>query len=174
MITIADTDHVVRIIFPDNLTKSGILHANAFRLRQWPEPKGPEKYVSVNRYESETFVTDVKAFDKGRNLSCAMMEVRDIRSIKLYLGASDNFPVLYDVRDVATQDHASHAGIFINVAGKLLDGSGDAVFDSMEDGVNKSKNLQIIRRALADLAVQHLTTVDALCHEKDIKLVLPN
>jgi hypothetical protein len=95
-----------------------------------------------------------------------MMNVGEIRSIRLYLGTTDNFPVQYDVRDAATQDHASHAGIFISVAGKPLEGSGEAVFDSMEDGVNKSKLLQVIRRALADLAVQHLTTVEAICREK--------
>ena len=173
MITIADTDHVARMIFPNNLMKNGTLHANAFKLRLWLEPKGPEKYVSVNRYESEAFVTDVKAFDKGRNLSCALMEVREIRSIKLFLGSTDNYPVDYDVLDVSTQDHASHAGIFVSVAGKPLDGSGEAVLDSMEDGENKSKTLQIIRRALADLAVQHLTDVETICREKTIKRLSP-
>ncbi len=166
MITIADTDHVVRILFPDSYIKGGGLHANAFRLRQWPEPKGPEKYVSVNRYESEAFVDDVKSFDNGRNLSCAMMDVGAIRSIKLYLGSTDDNPVLYDVRDMATQDHASHAGIFISVAGRPLDGSGGAVIDSVEDGMSKSMMLQIIRRALADLAALHLTTVEDICRAK--------
>ena len=51
MITITDTEHVVRMIFPDSLKKDGGIHPNAFKLRQWPAPKGPEQYVSVNRYE---------------------------------------------------------------------------------------------------------------------------
>ena len=79
MITITDVEHVVRMIFPDSLKKDGRIHPNAFRLRQWPASKGPERYVSVNRYESESFLNDVLDFDKGRNLSCAMMSVGDIR-----------------------------------------------------------------------------------------------
>lgn len=43
MITITDTEHVVRMIFPDSLKKDGGIHSNAFKLRQWPAPKGPEQ-----------------------------------------------------------------------------------------------------------------------------------
>lgn len=165
MITITDTEHVVRMIFPDSLKKDGGIHPNAFKLRQWPAPKGPEQYVSVNRYESETFLNDVLVFDKGRNLSCSLMPVGDIRSIKLFLDQTDDYPVLYDVRDTSTPEHLSHAGIFVSVSGMPLEGRGDAILDSIEEGKNKSRNLQAIRRMLSDLAAKTLTTVDSVCSQ---------
>ena len=166
MITITDTEHVVRMIFPDSLKKDGGVHPNAFKLRQCPAPKGPEQYVSVNRYESEAFLYDVQAFDKGRNLSCSLMVVGDIRAIRLFLDQTDDYPVLYDVRDTSTQEHLSHAGIFISVSGMPLEGSGDAILNSIEEGKNKSKNLQAIRRMLSDLAAKKLMTVDAICSSR--------
>lgn len=165
MITITDTEHVVRMIFPDSLKKDGGVHPNAFKLRQWPAPKGPEQYVSVNRYESDAFLNDVQAFDKGRNLSCSLMTVGDIRAISLFLDQSDDYPVRYDVRDTSTPEHLSHAGIFVSVSGMPLEGSGDAILDSIEEGKNKSKNLQAIRRMLSDLAAKNLTTVNSICSQ---------
>lgn len=103
MIAITDTEHVVRMIFPDSLKKDGGLHPNAFKLRQWPAPKDPE--------------------------------------------------------------HPSHAGIFINVSGIPLEGSGNVILDSIENGKNKLKNLLAIRRMLSDLAAKTLTTVDTICSQ---------
>ena len=72
---------------------------------------------------------------------------------------------MYDVRDTATPERPSHAGIFISVTGVPLEGSGDAIFDSIEEGKNKTKNLMAIRRMLSDLAAQSLTTVDIICSQ---------
>ena len=66
---------------------------------------------------------------------------------------------------ITDTEHLSHAGIFISVAGMSLEGSGDTILDSIEEGKNKSKNLQAIRRMLSDLAAKTLTTVDSVCSQ---------
>lgn len=162
MTVISDNDHVVRVIFPESLRKDGTLHPSAFRLREWPMPKGPERYISVNHYESKAFASDLESFDKGRNLSCSKMSVGEIRHLSLFLDKTENYPVNYDVRDTDTVEHPSHAGIFITIGSLPLEGHGDILLDTIEEGKNKSKNILAIRRVLADLASKTLTTVDDL------------
>lgn len=163
-VAISNTEIVIRVI--THLQKDGTINPKSFKLRQWPEPKGPERYISVNRYDSHSIVDDLKAYDKGRNLSCAKMNVGEIRRIVLFLGKTDQYPVIYDVRDTHSDAILSHAGIFITVGNMPLEGSGDAILDSIEEGQEKEINLLAIRRALVD-TVTLLTNVETICNEKE-------
>lgn len=167
MIVIKDIDHVVRVLFPDSLLQDGnVVHPNAFRLRQWPAPKGAERYVSVNHYEADSFVSDLRGFDKGRNLACAKMNVGAIRDIQLFLDKTEKFRVTYDVKDTGSVDHPSHAGIYITIANMPLEGHGDSLFEAIGEGLSMPMHIQMIRRALSDMAGKNLTTVESLCEQK--------
>lgn len=162
---ISAQESVVRIIL--HVHKDASINPKSFKLRQWPEPKGPERYVSVNRYEAPSLVADLRRYDQGRNLPCAMMNVGEIQSIALFLDNTDQFPVKYEVRDVSSDAIPSHAGIFITVAGVPLEGSGDAVFSQINVGGDKDSKVLAIRRALTDIATKSLTTVETLCKKKE-------
>ena len=88
-VSISDIENVVRFI--SHLHKDGTINPKSFKLRQWPEPKGPERYISVNRYESASLVADLQAYDKGRNLVCALMNVGEIRKTSLFLGDTEEY-----------------------------------------------------------------------------------
>jgi len=145
----------------------GVILPSSFKLREWPEPKGPERYISVNRYDSLALVSDLLSFDKGRNLPCARMNVGEIRSISLFLGATDDYPVHYDVRDMHSDTIPSHAGIFITIGGKPLEGSGVDLLNEIEEGKEKEANIMAIRRKLVDIASKSKTSVDVLCTQKN-------
>lgn len=161
---VLDTETVVRVI--SHVLKDGAISPTAFKLRQWPEPKGGERYISVNRYNCNSFVIDLHTYDKGRNLPCAKLNVGEIRAINLFLGSTDKHPVKYDVRDMHSKSTPSHAGIFISVANMPLEGSGDAILDSIEGGKEKDYQLLAIRSALANIVQKPLTTVEVICKEK--------
>lgn len=162
-IFIPDNEHVVRVIL--YLDNNGTISPKSFKLRQWPEPKGPERYISVIRYEAESAEKDLRAFDKGRNLPCAMMNVGDIRAIEFFLGATKQYPVVFDVRDMHTEANRSHAGIFITVNGMPLEGSGETLFNTLEIGVEKEMSVMAVRRLLVDIASMSLTTIGSLWND---------
>ena len=164
-IDISNEEFVVRILL--SVSKDGIILPSSFKLREWPEPKGPERYISVNRYDSPALVSDLLSFDKGRNLPCAKMNVGEIRNISLFLGATDDYPVHYEVRDMQSDTIPSHAGIFITIGGKPLEGSGVDLLNAIEEGKEKEANLMAIRRKLVDIASKSKTSVDTLCSQKD-------
>jgi len=163
-VSISDIENVVRFI--SHLHKDGTINPKSFKLRQWPEPKGPERYISVNRYESASLVADLQAYDKGRNLVCALMNVGEIRKTSLFLGDTEEYPVKYDVRDMHSVTIPSHAGIFITIADMPLEGYGDAILDNIEEGKEKTAYLLAIRRVLVDIAAKSLVRVNSLCEKK--------
>lgn len=95
------------------------------------------------------------------------MNVGEIRNISLFLGATDDYPVRYDVRDMHSDAIPSHAGIFITIGGKPLEGSGVDLLNAIEEGKEKETNLMAIRRKLVDIASKSKTSVDTLCSQKD-------
>lgn len=163
-ITLLNTETVIRVI--SHVLKDGSISPKSFKLRQWPEPKGSERYISVNRYDCDFLVNDLRTYDKGRNLPCAKMNVGEIRAINLFIGSTDKHPVKYDVLDMHSEATPSHAGIFITVANMPLEGSGDALLDSIEEGEDKDFHLLAIRSALVDIVKKPLITIDAICEEK--------
>lgn len=61
----------------------------------------------------------------------------------------------------------SHAGIFITIGGKPLEGSGVDLLNEIEEGKEKEANIMAIRRKLVDIASKSKTSVDALCTQKN-------
>ena len=147
-------ENVVRVIFPLTMIRDGELLPAAFKLRE--QKVGPEEYLSVFRQYAETFLADISAFDKGRNLPCCIINVGEVNAIDLTIKEKR---VNYNVRAVPTSVSLSHAGIFIQIDEKPLKGNGIETFESLGIGQEASFYIMAIRRRLVDIAKKRMTNV---------------
>ncbi len=155
-------ENVVRVVFPLTMIREGELLPAAFKLRERQD--GTEKYISVFRQFAESFDADIQSFDKGRNLPCCIMNVGEVKNIKLSI--ADNV-VVYRVKAVPTVTVFSHGGIFIYIAGFQLEGYGTKAFEALNIGEEASFIIIAIRRRLVDIAKRRMTTVERLLTEKN-------
>ena len=77
----------------------------------------------------------------------AEMNVGEIRNIKLN-------DVIYDVKDCGSENHPSHAGIFISVKGENL--IGGKMLESVETASEQEFLLLAIQRELVDIAQKNI------------------
>jgi len=147
-------ENVVRVIFPSTMMNEGELLPAAFKLRERAE--GAEQYISVFRQYAESFQSDILHFDKQRNLPCCIMNVGEVNSIKMHIEEVD---VVYSVKAVPTNNYASHAGIFVNVGGALLEGDGKGAFSALNIGKSSKFYMMAIRHHLVEIAKRRMTNV---------------
>ena len=150
-------EDVVRVIFPSTMMREGELLPAAFKLRE--HDGEAETYVSVFRQYADSFGTDIKTFDKARNLPCAIMNVGEIRTSKLSIGVNE---VKYNVQAFPTATYASHAGIMISIAGMPIAGSGMNTFTALGIGDYTQFHMIAIRRHLVEIAKKRMTTVNGI------------
>ena len=154
---LAPIENVVRMIFPLTMMNEGELLPAAFRLRE--QKDGPEQFISVFRQYAETFQTDIRTFDKSRNLPCCLMNVGEVESITLEIAANR---VVFTVKAAPTDVYASHAGIFISIAGLPIEGEGHQAFTALNIGEESKFVMSAIRRRLVDVAKKRMATANQL------------
>ena len=154
---LAPIENVVRMIFPLTMMNEGELLPAAFRLRE--QKDGPEQFISVFRQYAETFQTDIRTFDKSRNLPCCLMNVGEVESITLEIAANR---VVFTVKAAPTDVYASHAGIFISIAGLPIEGEGRQAFTALNIGEESKFVMSAIRRRLVDVAKKRMATANQL------------
>lgn len=133
--SISNEETVARILHR-NWVIDNRLQLGAFALRK------NEPYISVNRPLIERFESDVLSFvethpdyqyGKG-SYRCAMLDVKDIREIKVILeGKTLNVDVEVESRSVHT---ASHAGIFTRIGNTNIKKGGTVPKDSLPLGLS--------------------------------------
>ena len=154
---LAPIENVVRMVFPLTMMNEGELLPAAFKLREQKE--GPEQFISVFRQYAETFQTDIRNFDKSRNLPCCIMNVGEVESTTLGIAANK---VVFTVNTVPTAVYASHAGIFISIAGLPVEGEGRQVFTALNIGEESRFVMTAIRRRMVDIAKKRMATASQL------------
>ena len=154
MTELGSLENVVRVIFPSTMMREGELLPAAFKLRESED--GAETYVSVFRQYADTFISDIAAFDKERNLPCAIMNVGEIHASTLSIGSHE---VKYCVLPFPTTSSPSHAGIVISIAGIMIEGRGVKTFTSLGMGESSEFHMMAIRRRLVEIAKRRMTTV---------------
>ncbi|MBR4678641.1 MAG: hypothetical protein IKO99_11630 [Bacteroidales bacterium] len=154
MTQISDIENVVRIIFPSTMMRDGELLPSAFNLRELKD--GSEKCISVFRRFHVSFESDIKKFDRNRNLPCCVLNVGDINTINLKI---NNIVVKYMVDEANSDIYPSHCGIFITLNNIPLEGSGKKVFELLKVGESASFISMAIRRRLVDIAKRKITSV---------------
>ena len=157
MTKLSALEDVVRAIFPSTMMRGGELLPAAFKLRE--RDGKAETYVSVFRQYSDTFMSDITAFDKAQNLPCAVMNVGEIQSASLFVETNE---VKYSVLAFPTTTYASHAGIVIKIADIPIEGSGINAFTSLGIGECSEFHMIAIRRHLVEIAKRRMTTVNGL------------
>lgn len=157
MTELSTLEDVVRVIFPSTMIREGDLLPAAFKLREHDGES--EAYVSVFRQYADSFVSDIKIFDKSRNLPCAIMNVGEIHSSKLSIGTNE---VKYRVLAFPTTTYASHAGIEISISDIPVEGSGMKAFTALGVGECAQFYMIAIRRHLVEIAKKRMTTVNGL------------
>ena len=153
-------EDVVRVVFPSTMMSEGELLPAAFKLRDYNGVA--EQYISVFRQYAETFNADVLKFDKSRNLPCCILNVGELKNIVLKL---NGLYVKYDVKAVPTTVYPSHAGIYVCLGGKPIEGNGHGACTALGIGKDADFILLAIRRRLIDIAKKRVTTVSQLVTE---------
>ena len=151
---LAPIENVVRMIFPLTMMNEGELLPAAFRLRE--QKDGPERFISVFRQYADTFQTDIRIFDNSRNLPCCLMNVGEVESTTLEIAANR---VVFTVKAAPTAVYASHAGLFISIAGLPIEGEGYQAFTALNIGEESRFVMSAVRRRLVDIAKKRMTTV---------------
>ncbi|MBQ3784443.1 MAG: hypothetical protein II838_13560 [Lachnospiraceae bacterium] len=148
-------ENIVRILFPNKVLNGRVL-GGAFVLR----PLRQETYLSVFRIAGGTFVNDISKLDAGRNLQCGVMNVGEVRSVKILQKLSS---LLCDVIETGDITITSHAGIIIKINGQQLIGGreSDIVLDA-DDGESMDALVLAMQHRLAVIAQKGLTRVDNL------------
>ena len=148
-------ENIVRILFPNKVLNGRVL-GGAFVLR----PLRQETYLSVFRIAGGTFVNDISKLDAGRNLQCSVMNVGEVRSVKILQKLSS---LLCDVIETGDITITSHAGIIIKINGQQLIGGreSDIVLDA-DDGESMDALVLAMQHRLAVIARKGLTRVDNL------------
>lgn len=149
---------IVRVLFPKDMIVDGLIIPAAFRLRSYKQ----EGYISVFRQSVDSFTSDIRSFDKGRNLPCASMNAGEIRTLYLSI---DNLEVKYDVIAYPSPTAQSHGGIVIFLNGMQLEGGGEAgLIRKLKADMPEQMLLLAIRKELVKLAQKGLSTVDTVTH----------
>ena len=151
-----NSETVVRVLFPKDMIVEGHIIPAAFRLRSYKQ----EGYISVFRQSVDSFTSDIRSFDKGRNLPCASMNAGEIRTLYLSLG---NLEVKYDVIAYPSPTALSHAGIVVFLNGVQLEGGCEAgLIRKLRADMPDQMLLLAIRKEIVKLAQKGLSTVDAV------------
>jgi len=146
---VEDSESVARAIFSPRMVVNGEIQPEAFCLRASIQ----EEYLSVMRTSFPSWIDDVKSIPQRKNRKLygyAEMGVKDIRTIRLK-------GVVYDVKECASSDSPSHAGIFITVNGESVVGA--KTLTTIAPGIEQDFLLLAIQRELSDLAqkgIHHL------------------
>jgi len=139
---VEDSESVARAIFSPRMVVNGEIQPEAFCLRASIH----EEYLSVMRMSFPSWIDDVKSIPQRKNRKLygyAEMGVKDIRAIRLK-------GVAYDVKECASSDSPSHAGIFITVNGESV--VGGKTLTTIAPGTEQDFLLLAIQRELSDLA----------------------
>lgn len=149
--SISNEETVARILHR-NWVIDNRLQLGAFALRK------NETYISVNRPLIESFESDVLSFvethpdyqyGKGA-YRCAMLDVKDIREIKVILeGKTLNVDVEVESRSVHT---ASHAGIFTRIGNTNIKKGGTVPKDSLPLGLSADDVLMEVGWSLIEIS----------------------
>lgn len=151
-----DVERVARAIFlPAMLDSNGNVSLAAFTLRH------NEGYFSVARMTVESWLEDFKRIPTSpmRQLGgyCQMI-VGDIRN--LGFSYCDEYDVVFDVKDKATETNKSHAGIELLFGENALKGDKTAVLKPLPTGISASGLLMRIQTKLTQLASKSFVIVD--------------
>lgn len=148
--SISNEETVARILHR-NWVIDNRLQLGAFALRK------NETYISVNRPLIESFESDVLTFVEthpdyqyGKGYRCAMLNVKDIREIKVILeGKTLNVDVEVEPRSVHT---ASHAGIFTRIDNTNIKKGGTVPKDSLPLGLSADDVLMEVGWSLIEIS----------------------
>ena len=151
-----NSETIVRVLFPKDMIVDGLIIPAAFRLRSYKQ----EGYISVFRQSVDSFTSDIRTFDKGRNLPCASMNTGEIRTLYLSIG---NLEAKYDVIAYPSPTVLSHGGIVVFLNGEQLQGGCEAdLIRKLKADMPEQMLLLAIRKELVKLAQKGLSTVDAV------------
>ena len=146
-------EDIVRVLFPNKVLDGRVL-GGAFVLRSLRQ----ETHMSVFRIAGKTFVDDISKLDAGRNLYCCVLNVSQVRSIKIV--QNKNY-LNCDVIETGDITVTSHAGIFTTINGQQLIGGHESeiiLYDN--EGTSMDALVLAMQHRLATIAQKRLTKVN--------------
>lgn len=152
-------EDIVRVLFPNKILNGRVL-GGAFVLR----PQRQETHISVFRTAGKTFVDDISKLDAGRNLYCSVLNVAQVRSIKIV--QNQNY-LSCDVQETGDITDTSHAGIYTTINGQQLIGGHESeivLYDN--EGSSMDALVLAMQHRLASIAQKGLTKVNEVIRNR--------